>query len=101
LLKESQARLIRAKGGTMKEKLFSLISLGFLGVGFIVGVAGADKDGPKDLAHATDQLIQHVTYAREAEEINHPHTILVPSNDELTHKTVVVSREKTKKPAQN
>jgi hypothetical protein len=66
----------------MTEKLFSLVSLGFLTVGFIVGVAGADKDGPKDLAHATDQLIHHVTLAKEAEEINRPQVIMIPTNDE-------------------
>lgn len=52
------------------EKLFSLISLGFLTMGFIVCIAGADKDGAKDLANATDQLIQHVTSAQEANNIN-------------------------------
>ncbi len=82
----------------MKEKLYSLIGLGFLTVGFIVGVAGADKDGPKDLAHATDQLIQHVTVAKEAEEINHPQVIMIPSNEESRAdskvKVVVVDGQK-------
>ena len=70
----------------MKEKLFGLISLGFLTVGFIVGVAGADKDGPKDLADATDQLIQHVTLANEAESINAPQILVAPSNLESKQK---------------
>ncbi|MGE3974292.1 MAG: hypothetical protein AB7F59_07205 [Bdellovibrionales bacterium] len=70
----------------MAEKLFSLVSLCFLTVGFIVGIAGADKDGAKDLAHATDQLIQHVTYADEANKINQPTTVvsITPANvDEI------------------
>jgi len=69
----------------MAEKLFGLMSLGFLTVGFIVGIAGADKDGPKDLANATDQLIQHVTLANEANRINsNDHVVLVPANaDEI------------------
>ncbi len=66
----------------MAEKLFSLISLCFLTVGFIVGIAGADKDGAKDLAHATDQLIQHVSYADEANKMNQPTQVvsITPSN---------------------
>jgi hypothetical protein len=66
----------------MAEKLFSLISLCFLTVGFIVGIAGADKDGAKDLAHATDQLIQHVTYADEADKLNRQSNVvsITPAN---------------------
>ena len=88
----------------MKEKLFSLVSLGFLTVGFIVGVAGADKDGPKDLADATDQLIQHVTLAKEAEDINAPQVVMAPSNIESKQKietdgkVKVVSNEKKEAP---
>lgn len=78
----------------MKEKIFSLVSLAFLTVGFIVGVAGADKDGPKDLAHATDELIQHVTIAREANEINQPQMIISPSNDEAANKVIVTHQTK-------
>jgi len=54
------------------EKLFRIVSLGFLTVGFIVCVAGADKNGPKDLANATDELIQHVSAANEANQLAHP-----------------------------
>lgn len=86
----------------MKEKLFSLVSLGFLTVGFIVGVAGADKDGPKDLANATDQLIQHVTLAKEAEDINSPQVVMAPSNMEKSarieseKKVTVISNQDAK-----
>jgi hypothetical protein len=82
----------------MGEKLFGLVSLVFLAVGFIVGVAGADKDGPKDLANATDQLIQHVTLAHEAEEINSSQTYIPPSNDEVNHTTHVITVESVKAP---
>jgi hypothetical protein len=72
----------------MAEKFFSLISLCFLTVGFIVGIAGADKDGAKDLAHATDQLIQHVTYADEANKMNQSAKVvsITPSNIEEVQK---------------
>lgn len=54
----------------MAERIFRLFSLGFLSVGLIISAAGADKNGAKDLANATDQLIQHVTAAKETNEIN-------------------------------
>jgi len=90
----------------MKEKLFSFVSLGFLTVGFIVGVAGADKDGPKDLAHATDQLIQHVTLAKEAEEINQTPTIVTlpiddKSKSDSPDQKIVLATEKNKENPKN
>jgi hypothetical protein len=36
----------------------------------VVAVAGADRDGPQDLANATSDLIQHVSAAHDANAIN-------------------------------
>jgi hypothetical protein len=54
----------------MAERIFRMFSLGFLSVGFLVAIAGADKDGPQDLANATTDLIQHVSVAQEAHMVN-------------------------------
>jgi hypothetical protein len=57
-------------GGSMAERIFRIFSLAFLSIGFVVGVAGADKNGAKDLFVATGDLIDHVAAAREANALN-------------------------------
>lgn len=54
----------------MAERVFRVFSLAFLSIGFVVAVAGADRDGAQDLANATTDLIQHVSVAKEAENVN-------------------------------
>ncbi|MEQ1879134.1 MAG: hypothetical protein ABL958_21025 [Bdellovibrionia bacterium] len=54
----------------MAERVFRVLSLAFLSIGFVVAVAGADRDGAQDLANATTVLIQHVDAAKEANTLN-------------------------------
>ncbi|HEX4924636.1 MAG TPA: hypothetical protein VFV50_11140 [Bdellovibrionales bacterium] len=54
----------------MAERVFRVFSLAFLSIGFVVAVAGADRDGAQDLANATTDLIQHVSVAKEANNVN-------------------------------
>lgn len=54
----------------MAERIFRLLSLGFLSIGFVVAVAGTEREGAAELANATSDLIQHVSAAQDANSVN-------------------------------
>ncbi len=57
----------------MAERIFRLFSLGFLSIGFVVAVAGTEREGAADLANATSDLIQHVSVAQDTNAMNTQH----------------------------
>lgn len=55
---------------TPKEMIFRLCSLAFVGLGFVAGVAGADKDGADKTVAAIEELIHDIKKVEEVDGIN-------------------------------
>lgn len=53
-----------------KERIFRVLSLALVGVGFIAGVAGADKDGADHTVAALEELIHDIKKVEEVNKIN-------------------------------
>jgi hypothetical protein len=53
-----------------KEKIFRLLSLTLVGIGFIAGVAGADKDGADQTVTAIENIIHDIKKVEEVDKIN-------------------------------
>lgn len=53
-----------------KEKVFRLVSLILVGIGFIAGVAGADKDGADQTVSAIEDIIHDIKKVEEVDKIN-------------------------------
>ncbi len=53
-----------------KEKIFRLMSLALVGIGFIAGVAGADKDGADTTVAAIEDIIHDIKKVEEVNQIN-------------------------------
>ena len=77
---------------TVAERIFRMFSLAFLSIGFVVAVAGADRNGPHDLANATSDLIQHVSAAKDANTLNAAAPIQSNKGISLTADTNTVAR---------
>jgi hypothetical protein len=84
----------------MAERIFRVFSLAFLSIGFVVAIAGADRNGPQDLANATTDLIQHVSAANDANSINAKVTVQSNKGVSLSSDTSFVAQAKTDSPNQ-
>lgn len=56
-----------------KEKIFRLFSLMLVGVGFIAGVAGADKEGADHTVTMIEDIVHDIQKVEEVEQINKGH----------------------------
>ena len=54
----------------LQERLFRVISLGMLGLGFVAGVAVADRDGADQTVKDLESLVHEIKAAEEVEAIN-------------------------------
>jgi hypothetical protein len=73
---------MRKKSSATKEMLFRLASLALVGIGFIAGVAGADKEETKSTVTAIEDLIHDIKKVEEVDRINQGVASVNPKSDD-------------------
>lgn len=68
---------------TSKEKIFRLVGLMLVGIGFMAGVAVADKTSKDEMVQAIQSMISEIRKMEEVQKINNQESPLEPPTQKL------------------